>query len=123
MSDFRDAESLVRQEQEGTFATLFTALPRGNLPSYLQALEDTAHHRLFMLRNNDAVRQNGNDSYTHDADIDLRVHHAIRNSFVNVLWSEPARPVTIDGEVRPAWPLRLTPLGIDAYVYLDRLLR
>ena len=123
MSDSSDAESLVRQEQQAKFVTLFTAMPRGHLPSYLQALEDSAHHRLFLLRTNDVLCRNDTDSHTHDIETDLHMHNAIGNGFVTILWTDPAGPVAFEAEVLIAYPLTLTLLGIDAYAYLDRLLR
>lgn len=123
MTESPGAQSPIRQEQEAVLATLFTALcaaySRDYLLSYCTILGDIARHTLFMLRTNEVVRIVENNRYTRDSDTELTVHNAIGNAFIDILWTEQAGLVATGAD----YPLRLTPLGLDAYAYLGKFLR
>ena len=123
MTDPSDAESLNHHKRDADDAAILDAIPRRQVIEHHAVLDMITRHMLFTLSNDMIIYRVEHDVGISDADLDLLVSTAIQTGLVEVLWDDAAGMVIDEDGARTAYPLRLTPLGVEAHTRLDRYLR
>lgn len=123
MTDSSDAESPTHQERDAYRAEVWDIIPRHVVIEHYTVLDMIAHHVLFTLRNDTIVYRIEGNLGISDADFDQLVNTAIETKLVEVVWDDAAGTAIGEDGARTAYPLQLTPLGVQVHDFLGRHLR
>lgn len=122
MAKPRYSDHPSQQRRANRIAARFRNFPRQHLVDSYETLNAISHRALFILDNDTVVRRTEVDGCQRDLDSEFRVATAIVLNLVEVQWNDAAAIVINDNGMFTAYPLTLTPLGVEAQGYIGDFL-